>query len=281
MTEITILYDIIRWEEKSIIQAAKKKGIGLKLQNARDIVFDINEDYKEEDSTVILQRCISYYRNYYTTALLELKGCKVVNTLRANNICGDKLLTSLHLVKNNIPTPKTSVSFSSDSSLKSLEKLKYPAILNPVIGSWGKLMAILNDSESAYSIFEDRENMYPIYQVHYIQEKVKRPPRDIRAIVIGDEVIAAIYRTSEGSWRTNMSRGGKAENCPITKELEDITLQSTKFLDKGIYGVDLMETDNGLVVHEINNTTEFKNTVPNTGVDIPGKIIDFLLQIGK
>ena len=124
--------------------------------------------------------------------------------------------------------------------------------------------------------------MYPLYQVHYIQKKVDRPPRDIRTFVVGDTVIAAIYRTSSDSWRTNTSRGAKAVNCPITSELEDLSLRAAKTVGgKGIFGVDLMETPNGMVVHEINNTTEFRNSVPVTGVDIPGAIVDYLVSLTR
>ena len=245
----------------------------------KELVLDLNQNYGEIFGRVTLQRCVSYYKNFHTTAALEIKGVNVVNDLNTSIICGNKLLTTLRLVENKVPTPHTLLSFRPQESLDALENFGYPAILKPTIGSWGKLMAILKDRESAESILEDRENMYPLYQVHYIQEKVKRPPRDIRSIVIGEDVIAAIYRTSlDTNWRTNTFRGAKSEKCPITKELEDLCIRASKAVGKGIFGVDLMETPDGLVVHEVNNTTEFKNTVPATGVDIPGSIIDYLVK---
>ena len=67
-------------------------------------------------------------------------------------------------------------------------------------------------------------------------------------------------------------------NCPITTDLEEICLKAARAIGDGIYGVDCMETSEGLVVHEVNNTTEFRNSVPVTGVDIPGKIIEYLVD---
>ena len=276
-----MIYDVIRWEEKSIVEAARKRGVDLKLFDARELILDLDQNYGAQFGNVTLQRCVSYYRSIHTTAALEFKGVQVVNDLGTATTCGNKLLTSLILVNNKIPTPHTMLSFNPETSLKALDKLGYPAILKPTVGSWGKLIAILKDRESAESIFEDRESMYPLYQVHYIQEKVERPPRDIRSVVVGDEVIAAIYRNSSAGWRTNTSRGANTENCPITNELETLCLKAASAVGKGVFGVDLMETPEGLVVHEVNTTTEFKNTVPVTGVDIPGAIVEYLLSLAK
>ncbi len=126
-------------------------------------------------------------------------------------------------------------------------------------------------------------HMFPIYQIYYLEEFVKRPPRDIRAIVVGDAVVAAIYRYSgEGDWKTNMALGGRAQQCPVSDQLENVCIKAAKAMDGKIVGVDLMESEEeGLMVHEVNNTTEFKNTVKVTGVDIPGLMIDYLSNLGK
>ncbi|MDF0682559.1 MAG: RimK family alpha-L-glutamate ligase, partial [Candidatus Nitrosocosmicus sp.] len=153
----------------------------------------------------------------------------------------------------------------------------------PTVGSWGRLIGLLNDEEAAKAVLEDREHMFPIYHINYFEEFIKRPPRDIRAIVIGDNVVAAIYRYSgTNEWKTNMALGGHASPCPITTELEEICIKSSKIFKGDIVGVDLMESEKyGLVVHEVNNTTEFKNTVRVTGVDIPGLIVDYMTNILK
>jgi [lysine-biosynthesis-protein LysW]---L-2-aminoadipate ligase len=231
---------------------------------------------------VVLQRSVSYFRNVHSTAALEAAGHRVVNTFACAWVCGNKLFGSLELIRHHIPTPRTALSMAEDSALRSIEQIGYPAVLKPVVGSWGRLSALIKDSDAAKAVIEDREHMFPLYQIYYVQEFVKRPPRDIRSFVIGDKTIAAIYRYSGGTeWRTNTARGGRAEMCKITPELDELSVKAAKAVGGEFVGVDLMEGDDGLMVHEVNNTTEFKNTVPATGVDIPGMVIDYLNSVQK
>jgi [lysine-biosynthesis-protein LysW]--L-2-aminoadipate ligase len=282
MPTITILYDTARWEEKAIIEAAKRKNVVLKPIECKDQYYNLGKISKAGYGDIVLQRCVSYFRSLHLTALLEAHDVKVVNGLKESITAGNKLLTTLALIRAGVPTPKTMLAFTPEGSLAALEELGYPAVIKPVIGSWGRLLALVNDKEAAEAVLEDREYMFPLYQVYYLQEKVNRPPRDIRAFVIGDRVVAAIYRVSaDGNWRTNTSRGGKAVNCAVTKEVEEICLKAARAIGEGIFGVDCMETPNGLVVHEVNNTTEFRNSVPATGVDIPSCIVDYLLEKAK
>ncbi len=230
----------------------------------------------------VLQRCVSYFRNVHSTAALESAGHSVVNSFRTAWVCGNKLFGSLALVRARIPTPHTKLALDEGSAVEAIRSLGYPAVLKPVVGSWGRLAALVKDEDSARAIIEDRESMFPLYQVYYLQEFVRRPPRDLRTFVIGGETVAAIYRISGGSdWRTNTARGGKAEPCAITEELDDLSVKAADAVEGEIVGVDIMESDGGLLVHEVNNTTEFKNTVPATGVDIPGLIVKYMAQKAK
>jgi [lysine-biosynthesis-protein LysW]--L-2-aminoadipate ligase len=185
------------------------------------------------------------------------------------------------LQKTGVPTPDATVAFSKDAAMKALEKNGFPKIIKPTVGSWGRMVSKINDVDSAEGIIEGREVMYPIHQVHFLEEFVERPPRDIRAIVIGDTVAAAIYRnSSDGNWKTNTHLGGSAETCSITNELEDICLKAKNAVQGEIVGVDLMESnDKGLVIHEINNTTEFRNVIRVTGVDIPKLMLEYVKEI--
>jgi [lysine-biosynthesis-protein LysW]--L-2-aminoadipate ligase len=207
----------------------------------------------------------------------------VINCLNTSIFAGNKLFTHMLLQKNRIPTPFSTVAFSEEAALAAMESQGYPMVLKPTVGSWGRLIALLKDRDSAQGIMESRERMYPIYQVYYLEEFVQRPPRDIRAIMIGDKVVAAIYRYSgDSQWKTNMALGGRAEACKVTKEIEDICVKAKNAVQGQIVGVDLMESkERGLLVHEVNNTTEYKNTVKVTGVDIPALMIDYSLQSRK
>ena len=277
-----ILYDQLRWEEKSLIEAAKKKDINLEVINCRENSIDLDEDKSNYRDDIILQRCVSYYNNLHSTAAFEGLGAKVINSLHTAIMCGNKLFTHMELSKSDIAIPKAFCAFSNQSAMSILEKNGYPKVIKPVVGSWGRMIALLKDKEAAESVIEDMEHMYPLYHVIYFEEFVKRPPRDIRSIVVGDKVVAAIYRYSgDNEWKTNMALGGKAEACKVTKEMEELCLKAAKTMKGEILGVDLMEGENGLLVHEVNNTTEFKNTVRVTGVDIPSLIIDHLIKSNK
>lgn len=278
---LSILYDTIRWEEKALFDTGKKKGTDIKMVDCKNLF--LNLDQTKENFGTVIQRCVSYYRSLHSTAALEGKGVNVINCLNTSIFAGNKLFTHMLLQKNGIPTPFSTVAFSEESALAALESQGYPMVLKPTVGSWGRLIALLKDRDSAEGIMESRERMYPIYQVYYLEEFVQRPPRDIRAIMIGDKVVAAIYRYSgDSQWKTNMALGGRAEECKVTKELEDICVRAKNAVQGQIVGVDLMESkEKGLLVHEVNNTTEYKNTVRVTGVDIPALMIDYALQSRK
>jgi [lysine-biosynthesis-protein LysW]--L-2-aminoadipate ligase len=280
-SKISVLYDTIRWEEKALSEAGKKKNVNLEMVDCKQLSLDLDKNTKQYGT--VLQRCVSYYRNLHSTAALEGLGVNVINCLNTGIFAGNKLFTHMLLQKNGIPTPFASVAFSMEAAIETLEKHGYPQVIKPTIGSWGRMISKINDSDSAEGIIESREKMYPIYQVHYLEEFVKRPPRDIRAIVVGDKVVAAIYRNSgDGSWKTNMALGGVAEPCRVSNEMEEICIRAKNAVQGQIVGVDLMESkDKGLVVHEVNNTTEYKNTVRVCGVDIPSLMIDFAVNSSK
>lgn len=283
MVKIGLLYDQLRPDERLIIEAAKRNGIDMALYDTNELALDVTDVNAGVDSAdAFLQRCISYFRSIHVTATLEARGNPVVNSFKAASTCGNKLLASICLSRAKIPTPRTYVAFTQESSLRALEQLGYPAVLKPVVGSWGRLVALIKDSESAKSIIEAREYLHPIQQVYYIQEKIKRPNRDIRCYVIGEQAVAAIYRHAPpGDWRTNTARGGVAENLPLTPELEELSVRAAQAVGGGAFGVDLMETESGLVVHEVNHTTEFKNTVRVTHVDIPRLLLEYTVRQAK
>ena len=264
-----------------MVAAAQKKGVTVNLVDTKDLSITLNDGGLPLADRVVLQRSVSYFRNVHSTAALESAGHRVVNGFACAWVCGNKLFGSLALVRNKIPTPRTVLAMAEDSALRSIEEMGYPAVVKPVVGSWGRLSALLNDGNAARAVIEDREHMFPLYQIYYLQEFVRRPPRDIRSFVIGDRTIAAIYRYSGADWRTNTARGGKAEACKVTPELDELSIRAAKAVGGEFVGVDLMEGEDGLMVHEVNNTTEFKNTVPATGVDIPGMVIDYLISVQK
>jgi len=279
--KITVLYDTIRLEEKLLIKAAKKNDIPIEMVDCKQLFVDLNKN--THDFQTVLQRCVSYYRNIHSTATLEGLGARVINSLKTGILAGNKLFTHMLLQKAGIPTPEATIAFSKEAAMQSLEKNGYPKIIKPTVGSWGRMVSKLNDKDSAESIIESRESMHPIYQMYFLEEFVQRPPRDIRAIVIGNNVAGAIYRIADNTnWKTNTHLGGSAEPCKVSNELEDICIKAKNTVQGEIVGVDLMESnDKGLIVHEINNTTEFRNVVKVTGVDIPTQMLEYLKNSSK
>ncbi len=283
--EVSIVYDKVRFEEKALYEKAQQKGIKVQIVDAKTIV--ITTESKKKDfalGDVILQRSVSHYRGLYLTACLEFLGFDVVNKYRVGETCGNKLITSLALAKHRVPTPKTQFAFSAESALETINKTGFPIVLKPIVGSWGRGVFPLRDSEIANMIVEMREeDDSSLSRIYYIQEMIDRPPRDLRCIVVGDQVITAIYRYSaENEWRTNVARGGKAELAPITNELEELALKAAKAVGGGILGVDMMEDkENGLIVHEVNNTVEFHGAAAVSKNDISSAMIDYAIAIAK
>ncbi|MBM3187634.1 MAG: RimK family alpha-L-glutamate ligase, partial [Chloroflexi bacterium] len=119
------------------------------------------------------------------------------------------------------------------------------------------------------------------HSIFYIQEYVAKPARDIRTFVVGDETICGIYRTS-GHWITNTARGGVASNCPITPEINALSVAAAKAVGGGVVAIDILEHPDGrLLVNEVNYTMEFRNSIDTTGVDIPGRVVDYVLRVGR
>jgi [lysine-biosynthesis-protein LysW]--L-2-aminoadipate ligase len=278
------VFDRLRTEEKMLQKQAAELGHNASLVDAK--ITQINTSSQTQDfdfGDTVLERCISYYRGLYFTACLEFLDVPVINKFDVSATCGNKLLTSMLLKKNNIPTPKTYFSFSADAARKNLEDVGYPLVIKPVIGSWGRNVVPLKDKDTADAIIEQREiTDGPLDRIFYLQELVDRPPRDIRVITIGDKAITAMYRKSSGNFKTNIALGAEPEICNITNEIEDLCAKTSKVVGGGILGIDLMEDkEKGLVVHEVNNTVEFKGLVKVANANIPKEMIEYALNLSR
>ena len=281
MSKVCIVFDRLRTEEKMLQKEAIALGHDALMLDAK--ITQVNTDSKREDydfGDVVLERCVSYFRGLHFTASLEFMDIPVLNKFEVANICGNKMFMTLLLKKNNIPTPKTYFSFSSESATENLEKVGFPLVIKPVIGSWGRGVMPLKDKDTMEAVFEIRDiTDSPHDRIYYLQELIQRPPRDIRIITVGDEPIAAMYRKSSGGFKTNIALGADPELCEITKEMEDLAVKASKAMGGGILGIDLMEDDKrGLVVHEVNNTVEFKGLAKVAQRNIPKEMIEFAIN---
>ncbi|MEM2087633.1 MAG: lysine biosynthesis protein LysX [Thermoproteota archaeon] len=276
-----IFYDQIRFEEKELFKTAENLSIPFKKLNVDDLSFTLNrKDPELQDLEIALLRCVSYFKSLHLSNYVEGAGLTSISSFKTLQIAGNKLFTTVELVKNNVKTPLTVLSFSYQSALDSLNKVGYPAVLKPVVGSWGRLISLISDKYSAEAILEDRQYMFPLYQIYYLQEYVEKPGRDIRATVIGDEVVSAIYRVSPpDQWKTNIALGGRSEKAEVTDELSKVVLKAAKAVGGEFVGIDVMESPkDGYVVNEVNPTPEFRGTMDATGINIPEKILKYLVS---
>jgi len=280
MITIGLLHSTIRGDEKLILDAAKKRNIKIKLIDVREEVF--NRNSYSLDFNVALERCVSTVKGTHATRFFESLGVLVVNSSSIAAICEDKFVTSLILQKTKVPTPDFAMVFNPIQARTAIEQMGgYPVVIKPPLGSWGRLLAKVNDEDALDAILEHKEVLgSPQQKSFYLQKFIKKPGRDIRTFVIDGVTIAAIYRDSL-HWITNTARGGVATNCPVTKELSQISKDASGAVGGGILSMDVFETDDGLQINEINHTTEFKNSEKPTGVSISGAIVDYCINIAK
>jgi [lysine-biosynthesis-protein LysW]---L-2-aminoadipate ligase len=276
MIRIGFLYTRLRVEEKYLLEEfEKREGVEVVRINDGESFFDIHQ--LPESVDVLFERSISYSRGLYISRIFEAHGIPVVNSSLVAERCGDKYVTSQILAQHGIPTPRVYMAFDEDSALKAIEAMGYPCVLKPVVGSWGRLLAKVENREMAEALIEHKATLGVNHQVFYIQEYIDKPGRDIRAFVVGDEAICAIYRSSE-NWITNTARGGVATNCPVTDEIAELCKRAAQAVGGGLLALDLFETENGLTINEINHTMEFRNSITTTGVNIPQKMVEYVIS---
>jgi [lysine-biosynthesis-protein LysW]--L-2-aminoadipate ligase len=270
---------IVRPEEKAILKAAEDRGIHAERIDDGEVTFPLDRPPGLPD--VVLNRSVSHTRSTYATWCYTHYGVPTVNAPEVVDLAGDKIRTSLRLAERGIPTPRTVVALSPEAAMRAIEQIGYPAVLKPAIGSWGRLMARVDDADAAEQILEHKAALpSPVHSVIYVQEYVPKPDRDLRVLVIDRQVIAAMYRHSE-NWRTNAARGATTEALTPSPELADLAIRAAEAVGGGVLAVDLMESPNGLVVHEVNPTPEFKALGAATGKDIAGAMVDYAVAVGR
>jgi len=275
--KVGFLHSLVRKDEKLLLdELAARPGVEVAMVDDRELAFTLGR--REFDFDVVVERCINHSRALHALRLLESLGVRCVNTSAVASVCGDKLLTSIALAEHGVPQPEVRVAFTPESAIAAIEAMGYPVVLKPAVGSWGRLLAKVNDRDAAEALLEHKTTLGSYHHsVFYIQRYVEKRGRDIRAFVVGDECIAAIYRTSE-HWITNTARGGHATNCPVTPALAAISLAGARAVGGGVVALDIFEDGDGYLVNEVNYTMEFKNSIAPTGVNIPGKIVDYVLS---
>ena len=277
---IGVLYSRVRVEEKWIFASLERRGLDYERLDDRLVHFNLDDPEPWRQYDAILERSISYTNGLYACRIFNIWGIPTVNTAAVAEACGDKLITTALLASAGVPQPHSRVAFTPESALETIEAMGYPVVLKPVIGSWGRLLAKVNDRDSAEAILEHKAVLGSVqHSVFYVQEYIKKPGRDIRAVVVGDKVITAIYRKS-AHWITNTARGGEGELCPVTPELEEVSLKAAQAVGGGVLAVDVIEDpERGMLVNEVNHTMEFQTVQPLSGIDIADTIVGYAVDV--
>lgn len=289
--KIGLVYSRVRFEEKLLIEALTKRGVAHELIDDREIIFNLTpnghasggnivQPAQFQPFDVVLDRAMEFTRGLYALQILNSWGIKTVNRASVVATCGDKLLTTAALSQHNVPSPVTQIAFTPEAALEAIETMGYPVVLKPVIGSWGRLISKVNDREAAEALLEHKSVLgHFLHEIFYLQEYINKPGRDIRIIMLGDEIVSAIYRSSE-HWVTNTARGASSKPCPMDDALEKIAREASHAVGGGFLAIDVIEDpDRGYLINEINPTPEFRGSETATGADIPNRIIDYLIQV--
>ena len=280
-----VLYSRVRPEEKLLFRELQRRRAEVELLDDRKVVLSFGGASALEpafDFDVVFDRSLSHSRALVHLRVLADRGVPTVNRIDVVENCGDKLRTSSLLQAAGVPTPDTRVASTPGAALQAIEELGYPVVLKPTVGSWGRLIARVNDRDAAEALLEHKATLGSYqHSIFYLQRYVDKPERDIRAFVVAGETICAIYRQAP-HWITNTARGGAAENCPVTPEIAELCGRASRTVGGGLVAVDLVEDpDRGLLVLEVNHTMEFRNSIEPTGVDIPARMIDFVERVAS
>ena len=292
---VGLLYSRIRRDEKLLLSELRERGHDVTKIDVRKEQFNISTAPAVfDDLDVVLDRCLATSRSLYITRFLDAYGVEVVNSPETAQLCADKVKNSLALEAAGVPTPNTTVAFTTDAALEAIEGFGYPCILKPVVGSWGRLMAKIDTRDAAEAILEHKATLgHYEHKVFYVQEFVEKPGRDIRVLAVDGEPVAAMTRSSE-HWLTNAAKGGITEAFELDDRALELVEKASEAVGGGLLGVDLMEVGGvsesedpeargteshaDYTVHEVNHTVEFKalNDAVGEHVDVPARVVDWL-----
>ena len=278
------------WHVEALRQALDRRGIAAECFPITHFVARISdkprvriEDQILENYDAIIVRSIpagSLEQIIFRVDVLhrlENLGVKVVNSARTIERTVDKYYTSALLEDAGIPTPRTVVTERFDEAMEAFKELG-DAVVKPLFGSEGRGMVRVCDEDAAYRVFRALELGRYIF---YLQEFIPHADWDIRAFVIGGEVIAAMVRRAD-TWKTNVAKGARVEPLELSEELREISLRATAILDAEYAGVDILKAETGgYYVTEVNGIPGWKGLQKTTGVDIAGRIAEHVVELAR
>lgn len=278
---ISVAYDLLRWEEKDLISKIRSSGHKLAPIYLKDFSATLNDISMESDAVV--QRSVSHKRALLSSAIFEGANIFTVNNANTINLCQNKLISSMMLLKAGIRTPKTAIAFDENTALAVAKQIGYPVVVKPIEGSWGRMVAKADNEENLRTIIEYHKYTSTYFNsVFMIQEFVNKPNRDIRIFSIGDEAPVGIYRVNDKNWKTNTALGAKAEPLHPNEELRELAIKTSELFHGFFLGIDVFEDPKeGYIVNEVNSVPEYKNTVRVNNFDISSFLINKIKEVVK
>ncbi|MDP7080903.1 MAG: RimK family alpha-L-glutamate ligase [Candidatus Undinarchaeales archaeon] len=286
----------LTWENQKVLVALIKKGCDVLTISPEEIRFEISDGIKARLEDYDLTHLSGVYNRLDVTPdlgmpyhafqaikYIDKAGVPIVNSPASIARAHNKFNTFAALMDGGIRLPRTILAQDVVQAESILNRSDLPLVIKPVFGSWGRDAFLVNDLEEGHYILENLSERGWFHESGIlIQRYIDNPGRDIRALVVEDRVVAAMYRYApRGEWRTNISLGGRGEPCKITPEIEELAVRSLELLGGEIMGVDLMESKEGLFVLEVNGSADFRGLTRATGVDVKEIIADYLIKTFK
>lgn len=205
---------------------------------------------------------------------LNRLGTRIINHPSAIEKAVDKYHALTILEEKGVPVPRTIVAEDPRLAQEAFDELSGDIVVKPIFGSRGIGITRITDREVAGRIFR---TLAFHHHVLYLQEFIPHGTRDIRAFVIGDRIVAAMYRVGK-SWKTNVSQGAEAIGLKPSSEVEALAVKAARTIGCEVAGVDILEGDGGLVINEVNSQPGFRGLQSTTKVDLARKIVDYMID---
>lgn len=245
-----------------------------------DISTIFNKNFAGVTPDVIINRGIGIRKTKYIFfrvdiyRAFELLGIPMINSAECMEISTNKMLASLLLKQNNIPTPETIVCEDEKKAMNAFYTLGEDVIVKPMYGSKGTGVTRVNNEGFAEYFFY---NLARMDEPFYIQKYIEHYNKDIRAFVIGDQVVASMERIGTG-WKTNIAKGAVGRAIKLDDEATELAIKSVKISKGEIMGVDLMKTEDKYYVIEVNAVPGINGIQEATRLDIAGMMADYIIK---
>jgi ribosomal protein S6--L-glutamate ligase len=205
-----------------------------------------------------------------------LRGLPVLNPPRAIETCVDKYLTNVRLASAGLPTPPTHIAQRADDAFAAFDQLGCDVVIKPVFGAEGRGMQRISDRELAWRTFRVLEQTG---QLIYQQRFISHPGYDIRVLVIGGIVRAAMRRKSANDWRTNVAQGAIPQRVDLSAQETELAMSAAEAVGCPVAGVDLLPGPNGeLYVIEVNAVPGWRALAPTCKIDVAAALVRFLVE---